>query len=55
MVHTKSLMLNGAISKNELHKANDREIERLVERFNSDDFSSGVNDFLQRKMLKKKL
>lgn len=49
------MMLNGTISKDELHKANDREIERLVERFNSEDFSRGVNNFLQQKMLKKKL
>lgn len=48
-------MLNGIITKDELHKANDRECKRLVERFNSDDFHEAVANFIERKMLKNKL
>jgi len=48
-------MLQGIIPKDELLKANDREIERLKERFNSDDFQQSINHYLQKKMLKNKL
>lgn len=55
MVYTKSMMLNGVITKDELHKANDREIERLIERFNSDDFQNSIANFFKQRMLKNKL
>jgi peroxisomal 3,2-trans-enoyl-CoA isomerase len=55
ILHTKHLMLQGIIPKDELLKANDREIERLKERFNSDDFQQSINHYLQKKMLKNKL
>jgi len=49
------MMLNGVISKDELHKANDREIERLIERFNSDDFQNSIANYFKQKMLKNKI
>jgi len=49
------MMLNGVITKDELHKANDREIERLIERFNSDDFQNSIANFLKQRKLKNKL
>jgi len=49
------MMLNGVITKDELHKANDREIERLVERMNSDDFQNSIANFFKRRTLKNKL
>jgi len=55
MVYTKSMMLNGVITKDELHKANDREIERLIERLNSDDFHSSIANYFKERMLKNKL
>lgn len=55
MVYTKSMMLNGVITKDELHKANDREIERLIERFNSDDFQNSIANIFKQRMLKNKL
>lgn len=54
-MYTKSMVLNGVITKDELHKANDREHERLIERFYSEDFQSAVADYLEQKMLKNKL
>jgi len=48
-------MLNGTISKNKLHKANNREHERLIERFNSSDFHTAINNIFKQKMLKTKL
>ncbi|XP_025198220.1 enoyl-CoA delta isomerase 2, mitochondrial-like [Melanaphis sacchari] len=55
MVYTKSMMLNGVITRDELHKANDREIERLIERLNSDDFHNSIANYFEQKMLKHKL
>lgn len=49
------MMLNGIITKDELHKANDRECKRLLERFNSDDFYEAVSNLIEQKMLKNKL
>lgn len=49
------MILNGIITRDELHKANDRECERLIERFNSGDFHEAVANFFERKMLKNKL
>lgn len=55
MVYTKSMILDGVITKDKLHKANDREIERLLERFNSDDFQSSIANYFKQSMLKNKL
>lgn len=52
---TKSLMFNGIITKDDLHKANDREHKTLIERFYSEDFQSAVANYLEQKMLKNKL
>lgn len=49
------MILNGALSKDELHKANDREHNRLLERFKSSDYLSAVNVFIKQKSLKNKL
>ncbi|VVC24744.1 Crotonase superfamily,ClpP/crotonase-like domain,Crontonase, C-terminal [Cinara cedri] len=55
IVYTKSMMLNGAISKDELHRANDREYKRLLERFNSSDYFNAITNLLKQKSLKNKL
>lgn len=55
LVYTKSMILNGALSKDELHKANDREYKRLLERFNSSDYFNAINIFMEQKSLKNKL
>lgn len=49
------MMLNGVITKDELHKANDREIKTLLERLNSDDFKNSIANYFKQKMLKNKL
>lgn len=49
------MILNGVITKDELYKANDREIETLKERFNSSDFQDTILTIIQQKMLKNKL
>jgi hypothetical protein len=48
-------MFNGIITKDDLHKANDREHETLIERFYSEDFQNAVANYLEQKMLKNKL
>jgi len=48
-------MLSGVITKDKLHKANNEEYERLIERFDSDDFHDAVHNFFKQKMLKNKL
>lgn len=55
IVYSKSMMLNGVITRDELHEANDREIERLKERFNSDDFQNSIANYFKQRMLKNKL
>lgn len=49
------MILNGALSKDELHRANDREYRRLLERFGSSDYLNAVDDFMKQKLLKNKL
>lgn len=49
------MILSGIVTKDELHEANNREIERLLERFNSDDFTHAYSNFIKQKMLKNKL
>lgn len=49
------MILNGVFTKDDLYKANDREIERLIERFSSDDFKNGIDNFFKRKIFKNKL
>lgn len=49
------MILEGVITKDKLHKANDREIERLKERFDSEDFQDAITKFFKQKMLKNKL
>lgn len=48
-------MLKGVITIEELHRANDREYERLRERFNSEDFKEAISNFFEQKSLKNKL
>jgi len=55
LVYTKSLILHGIITKEKLHKANNEECERLIERFDSDDFSAAVYNFFKQQILKNKL
>ncbi|XP_050523427.1 enoyl-CoA delta isomerase 2 isoform X2 [Daktulosphaira vitifoliae] len=55
VIYTKSMILQGLISKKELHAANKRECERLQERFNSNDFHQSIIDFINRKDMKNKL
>lgn len=54
-MYTKSMMFGGSVYKDELHKANDREIERLQERFKSDDFNEAIANYFKQKMFKNKL
>lgn len=49
------MLLNGIITKDELYRANDREFERLKERFVSKDFQEAVSNFFEQKMLKNKI
>lgn len=49
------MILSGIVNKDELHKANNREIKRLSERLYSDDFSDAIANFTKKKMLKNKL
>lgn len=49
------MILEGIITRDELHKANDREIERLKERFNSEDFHEAIPKMFEQRMLKNKL
>lgn len=49
------MMFGGAVFRDDLHKANDREVERLKERFKSDDFNEAIANYFKQRMLKNKL
>lgn len=49
------MILNGVITKDQLYKANDREIEILMERFNSSDFQNTIHRMIEQKITKNKL
>lgn len=49
------MIMDGVFTKDELHKANDREIKRLAERFNSPEFINAVDNFFKKKVFKNKL
>lgn len=54
-MYTKSLILDGVITKDKLHKANNEECAKLNKIFHSDDFHVAVDNFLKQQMLKNKL
>lgn len=54
-MYTKSMMFGGAVFKDELHKANNKEVDQLRERFKSDDFNEAIANYFKQKMFKNKL